>query len=178
LATIHELEEQMPSSYFPVQDSRQVSLAAEEFQDLVKSSDDTPYQQAPEPKKLQKPRSSQPQIPQLRAILVRPSLLMPLLPLSMPRLSQLLPARPVISAIQQIISARPELRSLSCLSESTHSSRYNSPSSISSTSSTSRASYQWPRNPLRRIPCGEATMDIHIQNLHRSFENMIVASVS
>jgi hypothetical protein len=54
LAAIHELDEQMPSSHFPAQDSRQVS-SSEEGQDLVKSSDDPPYEPASESKKPKKP---------------------------------------------------------------------------------------------------------------------------
>jgi hypothetical protein len=59
LAAIRELEEQMPSSHFPSQDSRQVSSSSEEFEDLIESSssDDPPSQPAPKPKK---PRSPQP----------------------------------------------------------------------------------------------------------------------
>jgi hypothetical protein len=164
----------MPLSYFPVHDSRQVSSAFEEFQDLVESSDDAPQQQAPKPKKQQKPRSSQSQIPQLRAILARASMLMPLPypPCQCRALPHLCLPRPMMSAIQQIIPARAELRSSSCSSESIYNLRY------SSSSPTSRASHQRPEVTLRRIPCAEETMDIHIQNLHRSFENMTVATVS
>jgi hypothetical protein len=41
----HQFEEQMPPSYFPADDARQVSSASKEFQDLVESLDDAPSQQ-------------------------------------------------------------------------------------------------------------------------------------
>jgi hypothetical protein len=108
LAAIHELDEQMPALYFPAQDSRQWSSASEEFQDLLESSDDTPYKRAPEPKKPQKPRSPQPQIPQPRAILV-PPLSAYATPCLCPTPPILCLLRPVMPTIHQIMLPRAKL---------------------------------------------------------------------
>jgi hypothetical protein len=157
LAAIRELEEQMPSSYFPAQDSRQVSSAFEEFQDLVESLDDAPYQQAPEPKKRQKPRSSQP-----CAILPRPSLLMPIPSTPLPS--------PAGDADNSADHARQSRIAPNCAARTAHLSQPTVRNLILPVLPAEHGN-SGPENPLRRISLAEAIMALHFPNLHCSFEN-------